>query len=229
MRGMVDPRPGAIGHICDWVEFSTRMGLGLVVFARSHSIGRLRACAADSSVGLKGDEDRRRCVRDQVPAAAVALCLAAQSAVLDWVARAGAWTEDGLTRAGRLPIVEALAERCWEFLEAWDARYGEEAEAAGDVVVEYLAHVGPTALDALLARIDLAAVVGRVDMDAALDRVDLERLMDRMPVDRLVDQVDLRAVVLDTVAQVQVTDILRESTGAMANRLTGGRLRRGDG
>ena len=92
-------------------------------------------------------------------------------------------------------------------------------------------------LDRLLARIDLDAIVERVDLDRLLARVDLDAIADRIDVDRLLARIDLDAVVagvdldavvdrLDVVGlaeevidEIDLPEIIRESTGSMASQV----------
>lgn len=160
-----------------------------------------------------------------LPGATLGLGLAAQRRVFDHVSAAEGRAQrsvEWLTSHGPLGT---LNRRLRDFLQHWDDQYRAQTDTHAELASDYLARIGPGALDALLARIDITALVDRVDINEAVDRVDLEALIDKVPVERVIDRVDLRAVVLDTVAQVQVTDILRESTGAMATRLTGGLFR----
>jgi uncharacterized RDD family membrane protein YckC len=67
-------------------------------------------------------------------------------------------------------------------------------------------------VNALLDRVDVNRLLERVDVDELLDRVDVDALMDRVDVDRLVARVDVQAVV----DRAGISDIVRESTGALA-------------
>ena len=181
---------------------------------------------------------RRRAVRRQgvrrgrvdglvglLPGAALGLGLAAQRQIFDRVSAAEGRTQRSVEWITSHGPLAALNDRLRAFLRHLDDQYRAQSDVHAELAADYLARIGPGALDALLARIDINALLDRVDINEAVDRVDLEALIDKVPVERVIDRVDMRAVVLDTVAQVQVTDILRESTGAMATRLTGGRFR----
>ena len=84
--------------------------------------------------------------------------------------------------------------------------------------------------DAFLDKVDVNAVLDRVDPDALLDRVDVNRLLDRVDVNRLLDRVDpdalldrvdvdalmARVDVQTLVDRAGISDIVKESTGALA-------------
>jgi hypothetical protein len=90
-------------------------------------------------------------------------------------------------------------------------------------------------LDALIARVDINAIVDRLDMDrlvdrlpieAVLARVDLNAVADRLDVDRVAERLDLEAVVAridlaglaqEVIDEIDLPEIIRESSGAMAS------------
>ncbi len=216
-------RPGVTGAVFDATERWTGLAIGLAVFGHRHAEHTHRTVvpvrrSATGSVGAGG-------VLALVPGAVMGIGLAAQRTVFDRVADVEGRMQHLTGRLAESPPLAPVMSRVRDFLARWDESYRSEAEARYELAAEYLARLGPDTLDALLARIDVDALLDHVDVNSAVDRVDLEQLIDKVPVERVIDRVDLRSVVLDTVAQVQVTDILRESTGAMANRLSGGRIR----
>lgn len=76
-------------------------------------------------------------------------------------------------------------------------------------------------INALLDRIDVNDLLDRVDADALLDRVDVNRLLDRVDVNALMERVDVDALMdrVDVEALVDragISDIVKESTGALA-------------
>jgi hypothetical protein len=90
-------------------------------------------------------------------------------------------------------------------------------------------------LDALIARVDINAIVDRLDMealvaklpiDAVIDRVDLNAVADRLDVDRVAERLDLEAVVAridlaglaqEVIDEIDLPEIIRDSSGAMAS------------
>lgn len=217
------PRPGVTGAVFDTAERWTGLVIGLAVFVHRHADATHRTVVPTrrSATGPTGADG----VLALVPGAVMGIGLAAQRTVFDRVADIEGRVQNLTGRLAESEPVAPMVGRVRGFLARWDERYRSEAEIRCELAGEYLARLGPDALDALLARIDVDALLDHVDVNSAVDRVDLEQLIDKVPVERVIDRVDLRSVVLDTVAQVQVTDILRESTGAMANRLSGGRIR----
>jgi hypothetical protein len=95
-------------------------------------------------------------------------------------------------------------------------------------------------LDAAVARVDVDAVVKGVDLEAIIDRVDVDTVAERLDIDRVLDRMDLTAVVLqrvdlevlvqailaridmiglaeEIIDGVNLSEIIRESTGTMAS------------
>ncbi|MDP3972459.1 MAG: hypothetical protein Q8P61_06085 [Candidatus Nanopelagicales bacterium] len=216
------------GAFFDTAERWTHLAIGLAVFMHRHSEATYRAVADEENptrAGFGNAAAEAPGIAALIPGAVMGLALTTQQSIFDRVAGLEGRMQL-LTRrvTGRQPLGPIL-DRVRAFLAQWDERYRAEAEDHGAVATDYLARLAPDALDALLVRIDVEALLDHVDVNSAVDRVDLDLLIDKVPVDRVIDRIDLRSVVLDTVAQVQVTDILRESTGAMATRLSGGRIR----
>jgi hypothetical protein len=72
-------------------------------------------------------------------------------------------------------------------------------------------------LDDLVAVIDLDKAVGRVDLDKAVARVDLDAVAIRIDLDALIDRIDLVGLAEGVIAEVDLPEIIRESTGSMAS------------
>jgi hypothetical protein len=96
-------------------------------------------------------------------------------------------------------------------------------------------------LDHAAARLDVDAVAKRIDLDAVVDRLDLNRIVrDRVDLDGLVADVDLDAVAArldldavinridlaglarDVIAEIDLPEIIRESTGSVASETVRG-------
>ena len=90
-------------------------------------------------------------------------------------------------------------------------------------------------LDALIARVDINAIVDRLDMDRLVDRlpieaviarVDLNAVADQLDVNRVAERLDLEAVVAridlaslaqEVIDEIDLPEIIRDSSGAMAS------------
>jgi len=217
MTTLRDPRPGVTGALFDTAERWTYLGIGLASFVSKFSDQTYDSVATGrakkSRHGVPAGELQGTIAL--LPGAAMGLVLHLQRRGFDNVAE----VEGQLgRRLGSVcdvaPVAPALLALN-QVLGHWDEQFRVHQDAQQVLATDFLARYGPATLDALLARVDMQSIIDRVDVDDVIDKVDINALVDRVPVDRVLDRVDLRSVVLDTVSQVQVTDILREGTGAM--------------
>jgi hypothetical protein len=66
------------------------------------------------------------------------------------------------------------------------------------------------------ARIDLDEIVARVDVDAVAARIDLDAIVGRVDIDAIVARVDLPALTEEVIDEVDLGEIIRESSSTMA-------------
>ncbi|MFN8233413.1 MAG: hypothetical protein U0V56_08070 [Actinomycetota bacterium] len=109
------------------------------------------------------------------------------------------------------------------FNEVWtEARPEHEAAAAA-----FVADLMPRLVDGIVEQLDLTALVAeRIDLDAIVDRIDLDAIVDRIDVDEIVRRVDLDDAVgrVDLIGitdkligEVDLPELIRESTGAVTS------------
>ena len=92
-------------------------------------------------------------------------------------------------------------------------------------------------IDAVAERLDLAAVVKRldlesiimerVDFDAVVDAVDLDAAAARLDIDAIIARIDLPGLAQDVIAEIDLPEIIRESTGSVASETVRGVRMRG--
>ena len=111
-------------------------------------------------------------------------------------------------------------------------RERDEAELAATSFADVLV---PALVDAVVDHLDLTALVAdRVDLDAVVDRVDLERAIDRISIDEIaakldvdavaarldiqaiVDRMDVVGIAQGVIDELDIPELIRESTGAMS-------------
>ncbi|QNN52824.1 hypothetical protein [Nocardioides mesophilus] len=134
-------------------------------------------------------------------------------------------------------------------LDAVAARLDVDAVAAR---LDVDAVVARADLDAVAARLDVDAVVARADLDAVVNRLDVDAVVGRVDVDAVVNRLDVTSVVLDrvdldrvvaavlahveeqqllalaemVVEGIDLPEIIRDSSGAMAtDTVRGARMR----
>ncbi len=117
-------------------------------------------------------------------------------------------------------VIEAVVAR----VDGWSGRGRAEGDASvervaaawetvlGDVVTLVLRHVD---VDQVLERVDLDAVAARIDIGALVDGVDLNRIAERLDVEAIVRRLDLGGIARDVLAEIEVDDIIRESSGSL--------------
>jgi hypothetical protein len=173
-----------------------------------------------------------------LPAAALGLGLEAQRRSLDAATALGARLAPPLSAAAR--PAAALAGRplavAWRRLDldGWAARGLAEqrrnqqaaAEATSRLVGAIVAAVldevdlnGVVArvdLDAIAARIDLDAIAARIDLNAIAARIDLNAIVARIDLNAIVASLDLAGLTEQVIDEVDLGEIIRESSGSMA-------------
>ncbi len=87
-------------------------------------------------------------------------------------------------------------------------------------------------LDAIAARLDIEAVVERldlnqivrerVDLDGLVGIVDIDAIAARIDIDAIIGRIDLVGLVNEVIEEVDLPEIIRESTGSMASETVRG-------
>jgi len=78
-------------------------------------------------------------------------------------------------------------------------------------------------VDAVVARLDLNRIVReRVDLDGLVATVDLDAVAARLDIDAVIDRIDLVGLAEAVIAEVDLPEIIRGSTGSMASETVRG-------
>jgi hypothetical protein len=72
-------------------------------------------------------------------------------------------------------------------------------------------------IDAIAERIDLDAIVRRIDLDAIVGRIDLDAIVARVDIDAILARVDLPGLTEQVIDEVDLGEIIRESSSTMAS------------
>lgn len=98
------------------------------------------------------------------------------------------------------------------------ARGSTQLQQSGRELSALLDRLVPAVLDELLRRSDLTGLILRyVDVNGIAGRLDVDAVVDRVDVDAVVDRIDLAGLAEQVIEEVDLSDIIRESTGAMAS------------
>jgi hypothetical protein len=86
-------------------------------------------------------------------------------------------------------------------------------------------------IDAIADRIDLGAIIARIDPNEIADRIDLRAIIARIDVDAIVatvnldavvDRIDVLGIAEHVINEIDLPEIIRDSTGSMASQVVRG-------
>jgi hypothetical protein len=165
-----------------------------------------------------------------LPVAALGLGLEAQRRSLEAAASLGARLPPPVRAVARpaVAVTRAPLVAVWRGLDldGWAARGLAEqrrnrqaAAATARAVVAAIAAavLDEVDVDAVVARVDLDQIVDRLDLDRIAARIDLDAIAARIDVDAVVARVDLAGLTEQVMDEVDVGEIIRESSGTMAS------------
>jgi len=156
-----------------------------------------------------------------LPAAALGLGLEAQRRSLDAAVAFGARLAPPLSAAAR--PAAALAGRplavAWRRLDldGWAARGLAEQRRNQQAAAEAASQLVGAIVAAVLDEVDLDGVVARVDLDAIAARIDLDAIAARIDLNAIVSRLDLAGLTEQVIDEVDLGEIIRESSGSMAS------------
>jgi hypothetical protein len=225
---VVPTAPPAGLVVADALRLATRLALGAAGLALDGVQALLeRSVPADPVAGASARPPLPQAVR-LLPGAVIGVGMEVQRRSLRAAVTLGGVLGPPLSIAVH-PVVAhgpLAAVRRRLDLERWDERgraeqrRNELAAAAftrtlvASVVAAVLDEVD---LDAVVARVDLDQVVDRLDLDRVVDRLDIDAIVARVDVDAILRQVDFAAVIERVMDEVDVGEIIRESTSTMAS------------
>ena len=150
-------------------------------------------------------------------AAAFGLAMEAQRRSLEVAGRFG-WPLRVLVRpAVVLTRGSVAAARHHLDLDGWAARGLAEQRRAQAAAVEAVRGLIAALAAAVLDEIDLDELVARVDLDRVIDRVDLDAVVARVDIEAIVARVDLPGLTEQVIEEVDLGEIIRESSSTMAS------------
>ncbi len=111
-------------------------------------------------------------------------------------------------------------------LDGWAARGLAEqrraqeaaARAVGALIAALVAAVlDEVDLDQIVARVDLDRIVDRINLNQIAARIDLDAIVARVDIDAILARVDLAALTEQVIDEVDLGEIIRESSSTMAS------------
>ena len=89
-----------------------------------------------------------------------------------------------------------------------------------DAIVERIdvgAIVERVDVGAIVEQVDVDAIAGRIDLDAVASRIDLDAIVARVDLDAIVSRIDLAGLTEQVIDEVDLGEIIRESSSTMAS------------
>jgi hypothetical protein len=225
---VVPTAPPAGLVVADALRLATRLALGAAGLALDGVQALLeRSAPADPVAGAAARPPLPQAVR-LLPGAVIGVGMEVQRRSLRAAVTLGGVLGPPLSIAVH-PVVAhgpLAAVRRRLDLERWDERGRAEqrrnelaaAAFARTLVASVVAAVlDEVDLDAVVARVDLDQVVDRLDIDRVVDRLDIDAIVARVDVDAILRQVDFAAVIERVMDEVDVAEIIRKSSNAMAS------------
>ena len=77
-------------------------------------------------------------------------------------------------------------------------------------------------LAAIVATVDIDGIVATVDLEAILSRVDVNQIADRVQIQPVIDRIDLVGLARYVIDEIDLPEIIRESTGGVASEAVRG-------
>lgn len=214
------------------LEQAFRLGLGLTVSAVDLVADRLRAKMPEP------EEERPDGTEPAALLTGAALGLALQSADLARKALdAAAGAADPLASwLANPPLLRGTAEAATSVLRLFDGRWQAEEASTRRAAEAFTRELVPEAaaailgqldltgivrehvdLDAVVAGVDLDAVASRIDVDAVASRLDVDAVVARVDMEAVIARLDLAALAREVIDEIDLPEIIRESSGAMAS------------
>jgi hypothetical protein len=72
-------------------------------------------------------------------------------------------------------------------------------------------------IDRVLDRVDIDEVAGRIDLDKIISRIDVNDIAAGIDLDAIIDRLDLAAIANRVITEIDLPELIRESSGAMAS------------
>lgn len=230
-----DPLGGGEG----FVARGTRFAVGVALIGAAGLAAAVNPHGEDARDRDDAGSDRPRGTlvgRELVPLATAAVL--ATAAAIERPASAAARVAHGAVRTAvnvaRLSPLQAPVDRARSRLDAVAERGQAEGEAGVErvqqawaalleqLVREVLRHVDIDDLvetidvDAVVERINVGRIVERVDLEQIVDRIDLDAVAERIDVQAIVRRIDLAGIAREVLDEIQVEDLIRESSGTLA-------------
>ncbi|TMK85627.1 MAG: hypothetical protein E6G44_06380 [Actinobacteria bacterium] len=120
-----------------------------------------------------------------------------------------------LVFVGRQPLIGPIVDDLERRARIWAGRGAREQEENERLVRRLVDEAVGGMIAWLLDHIDLDEIAGRIDVARIVDRIDLDAVAARIDVNSFIDRVDLPKLTRQVLDEVDVAEIVRESTSSI--------------
>ena len=116
------------------------------------------------------------------------------------------------------PVVRRALTDMEETARELNDRWTRERPVSEESATAFATKVIPELTNAILDRIDLTQLaIDRIDIDRIVDAIDLDAIVARVDIDAVIDRVDLVAITYQLIDEIDLPELIRESTGAVTS------------
>jgi hypothetical protein len=128
-----------------------------------------------------------------------------------------------LSIAGDLPPVRRAGSRLEDVVQRLDTSWGDGRPQREEAASSFIKSLMTEVVDATLDQIDLTSLaLERIDMERILDRVDVDELAARVDLAAMLERLDLAKIAEEVIEELDVGELIRDSTGSMATETVEG-------
>jgi hypothetical protein len=114
------------------------------------------------------------------------------------------------------PAVRPLEEPFRRALADSDRKWREAEVESMQAAAAFVRELEPQIVRAALEPLDLTTLVSEsVDLDVIAEKIDVDRVAQRLDLDAIIKKLDLPKLVEEVLAEIDVADLIRESTGTL--------------
>jgi hypothetical protein len=128
-----------------------------------------------------------------------------------------------LSIAGDLPPIRLAGGRLKDVVQRLDVSWGDGQPRREEAASAFIKSLMTEVVDTTLDQIDLTSLaLERIDMERILARVDVDELAARVDLAAMVERLDLAKIAEEVIEELDVGELIRDSTGSMATETAEG-------
>jgi hypothetical protein len=128
-----------------------------------------------------------------------------------------------LSIASDLPPVRLAESRLEDVVQRLDTSWGDGRPQREEAAAAFIKSLMTEVVDTTLDQIDLTSLaLERIDMERILARVDVNELAARVDLAAMVERLDLAKIAEEVIEELDVGELIRDSTGSMATETVEG-------